>query len=218
VLLQDLQIAQTTSRWPITWPMALTVLRLLLLPIFLWLLWPGTDFPGLADDQRRHLAVFILLLMCVTDILDGYLARRLQQTSRLGTLLDPTADKLLVETSLLLLCIGSRSLGGFSIPWPVVLGAYLKDLGVLIGIAVVIKRNGTVKLTSQVAGKISTAAQLTLVMATLLAADIARWSPGIAGGLIWALWWATVWATAASGWEYSYQGSRQLRPQPATAV
>ena len=153
--------------------------------------------------------------MCLTDILDGYLARRLHQTSRLGTLLDPTADKLLVETSLLLLCIGSKALGGFVIPWPVVLGAYLKDLGVLIGIGVVIKRNHTVQLAAQVAGKTSTALQLTLVIATLLAVDIARWSPAAAGGLLWILWWVTVWATAASGWAYSYAGWVQLREAAA---
>jgi CDP-diacylglycerol--glycerol-3-phosphate 3-phosphatidyltransferase len=208
VLLQDLQIASPTSRRPITWPMALTVLRLLLLPIFLWLLWPTTQ--SFSDDRRRWLAVSVFLVMCVTDVLDGYLARQLHQVSRLGTLLDPTADKLLVETSLLLLCIGSKALGGFVIPWPVVLGAYLKDLGVLIGIGVVIKRNHAVKLAAQVAGKTSTALQLTLVIATLLAVDIARWSPAAAGSLLWTLWWVTVWATAASGWAYSCAGARQL--------
>jgi CDP-diacylglycerol--glycerol-3-phosphate 3-phosphatidyltransferase len=210
VLIQDLQIAAPPSRWPLTWPMALTILRLLLLPIFLWLIWPWAVFQNISDDQRRWLAVTVFLVMCVTDILDGYLARRLHQTSRLGTLLDPTADKLLVETSLLLLCIGSKALGGFVIPWPVVLGAYLKDLGVLIGIGVVIKRNHTVKLAAQVAGKTSTALQLTLVIVTLLAVDIARWSPAAAGGLLWTLWWVTVWATAASGCAYSCAGARQL--------
>ena len=143
---------------------------------------------------------------------------RLNQVSRLGTLLDPTADKLLVETSLLLLCLGYKSLGGFAIPWPVVLGAYLKDLGVLIGIAVVIKRNGAVKLTSQRAGKVCTAFQLSLVMATLLAADIARLNPTVAAVLVWGLWWGTVWATAGSGWAYSYQGSLQLRAGSKPAV
>ncbi len=218
VLLQDLQLAPPTTRQRIPWPMALTILRFLLLPIFLWLLWPTGNIPGLTTDHRRHLAAIILLLMCLTDILDGHLARRLHQVTPLGTFLDPTADKLLVETSLLILCIGSPALAGFTIPWPVVLGAYLKDLGVLIGIAVVIRRNGKVKLTSQIAGKISTAAQLTLLMATLLAADITKWSPATAAALLWSLWWLTVWATAASGWEYSYQGSLQLRAQPASAV
>jgi CDP-diacylglycerol--glycerol-3-phosphate 3-phosphatidyltransferase len=214
VLLQDLQIAPAARRWPLTWPMALTALRFILLPIFLWLIWPQ----DISNDHRRWAAAAIFLLMCVTDILDGYLARRLHQTSRLGTLLDPTADKLLVETSLLLLCVGSKSLADFTIPWPVVLGAYLKDLGVLIGIAVVIRRNGSVKLAAQRLGKICTAFQLSLVITTLLAADIARWNPTVAAVLLWFLWWATVWATAASGWAYSYQGSLQLRAHAAPVV
>lgn len=214
VLVQDLHIAPAAGRRRFSWPMGLTFLRFLLLPIFLWLIWPG----NISDDHYRRTAVVVFLAMCLTDVLDGYLARRLNQVSRLGTLLDPTADKLLVETSLLVLCLGSKSLGGLGIPWPVVLGAYLKDLGVLIGIAVVIKRNGSVKLTSQTVGKISTAAQLTLVMMTLLSVDIARWNSGFAGVLMWGLWWGTVWATAGSGWAYSYQGSLQLRDGPTSAV
>jgi cardiolipin synthase len=214
VLLADLQIAPVARQRALSWPMALTFLRFLLLPIFLWLIWPG----NVAEDHYRRAAAVVFLVMCLTDVLDGYLARRLNQVSRLGTLLDPTADKLLVETSLLLLCLGSKSLAGFAIPWPVVLGAYLKDLGVLIGIAVVIKRNGAVKLAAQRAGKICTAFQLALVMATLLASDIARLNPAIAAVLVWGLWWGTVWATAGSGWAYSYQGSLQLRAGSTAAA
>ena len=70
VLLQDLQIAPAARQRPLSWPMALTFLRFLLLPIFLWLIWPG----NISDDRYRRAAVVVFLGMCFTDVLDGYLA------------------------------------------------------------------------------------------------------------------------------------------------
>jgi len=54
-------------------------------------------------DQGRWLALAIFVLACITDWLDGYLARTWSQQSTLGRMLDPIADKLLVGTALLLL-------------------------------------------------------------------------------------------------------------------
>jgi cardiolipin synthase len=62
----------------------------------------------------RWLALAIFIAASVTDYLDGYLARVWQQTSGLGRLLDPIADKLLVATSLLLL-VGENTIGGASL-------------------------------------------------------------------------------------------------------
>jgi cardiolipin synthase len=62
----------------------------------------------------RWLALAIFIAASVTDYLDGYLARVWQQTSGLGRLLDPIADKLLVATSLLLL-VAERTIGGASL-------------------------------------------------------------------------------------------------------
>jgi cardiolipin synthase len=70
-----------------TVPIALTFLRLLGVPLFLWLvLGPEADGWALA----------VLAASGVTDYLDGYLARRLRQTSQLGQVLDPVADRLYI--------------------------------------------------------------------------------------------------------------------------
>lgn len=71
----------------LTVPNVLSVLRLALIPLFLWLvLGPRAD----------GIAVLVLMVLGITDYLDGYLARRLGQTSRLGAVLDPVADRLYI--------------------------------------------------------------------------------------------------------------------------
>jgi CDP-diacylglycerol--glycerol-3-phosphate 3-phosphatidyltransferase len=73
-----------------------TVLRVLLIPVFMTLYY--TDFYG-----HFLLAAGVFILACVTDWLDGYLARRMNQCSRFGAFLDPVADKLLVTITLVML-------------------------------------------------------------------------------------------------------------------
>ena len=67
----------------------LTVLRILLIPVFVSLL----------VYRRPALALLVFTLAAVTDLLDGYVARRRGSQSRLGAFLDPMADKLLLTAS-----------------------------------------------------------------------------------------------------------------------
>jgi cardiolipin synthase (CMP-forming) len=78
----------------LTIPNILTFIRILLIPVVVLSFYIDTVF-------WRWLAVFAFASACFTDYLDGYLARILKQTSKLGTFLDPLADKLLVATTLL---------------------------------------------------------------------------------------------------------------------
>ena len=70
----------------LTVPNAITVVRLCLLPVFLWLLFARED---------RANAAWLLAALGTTDFLDGYIARRFNQVSDLGKVLDPVADRLL---------------------------------------------------------------------------------------------------------------------------
>jgi CDP-diacylglycerol--glycerol-3-phosphate 3-phosphatidyltransferase len=195
--------------WPLTWPMALTLLRLGLAPVFLIVLATGPN------DAHRWVALGIFAVMAITDTLDGYLARRLHQTSALGTLLDPAADKLLVTGALILLCFPRFAPAGFAIPWPILLGIYIKDLGVVIGVIVVRHLLHKVEIKASLTGKISTTVQLTLIIATLLAPDMIRVSPALAADVLWMLWWATVITAALAGMGYACEGARQFRAAAA---
>ncbi|MEK7294543.1 MAG: CDP-diacylglycerol--glycerol-3-phosphate 3-phosphatidyltransferase, partial [Nitrospirota bacterium] len=77
-------------------PNFLTVVRILLIPVFVILFSDPTPDRSLA-------AAVVFVVAAVTDLLDGYLARRHSQITRLGRLLDPVADKLLVLSGLILL-------------------------------------------------------------------------------------------------------------------
>lgn len=69
-----------------------------------------------SSDFARYSALAIFLAASITDYLDGYLARAWQQTSNIGRMLDPIADKLLVATCLLLLAADTdRTIAGWSL-------------------------------------------------------------------------------------------------------
>jgi cardiolipin synthase (CMP-forming) len=71
----------------LTIPNVITVVRLLCLPVFLWLL---------LHDENRAAASWFLGALGATDFVDGYVARHFHQTSKLGKILDPVADRLLL--------------------------------------------------------------------------------------------------------------------------
>lgn len=77
-------------------PNALTLLRIVLIPVFVIVFYLPAAWNHLA-------ACLVFTLAAVTDMLDGWIARRLNQTSRLGAFLDPVADKLMVGVALVLL-------------------------------------------------------------------------------------------------------------------
>lgn len=77
-------------------PNTLTLLRIILIPVFVLLYCLPVAWNYLA-------ACFVFSLAALTDLLDGYLARKLNQTSRLGAFLDPVADKLMIAVVLVML-------------------------------------------------------------------------------------------------------------------
>ncbi|MCB1200489.1 MAG: CDP-diacylglycerol--glycerol-3-phosphate 3-phosphatidyltransferase [Leptospiraceae bacterium] len=81
-----------------TLPNILTVLRILLIPVFLYFLLSKVP-------TERFLALIIFIIASVTDFFDGYLARKLNQDSALGRFLDPFADKALVIATLIVFLI-----------------------------------------------------------------------------------------------------------------
>ena len=129
-------------------PNLLTFLRIILIPVFILLFY--LPFRG-----SHVLAAIIFIFAAMTDWLDGYLARSLGQVSKLGTFLDPVADKLIVVTALVLL-VGDRVLPYLAIPAIVIicreimvsaLREWMAEIGKRTRIAVTRKRK--IKTTVQ---------------------------------------------------------------------
>lgn len=77
-------------------PLSLTYLRIIIIPVFVFAFF----IPG---DAGRWITCGLFVFACITDYLDGKLARSLNQESKLGALLDPIADKIIVAVAIMLL-------------------------------------------------------------------------------------------------------------------
>lgn len=97
-----------------TLPNILTLLRIIAIPIFIIAFY-------LPVAWAHSIAACIFAIACITDLLDGYLARKLQLTTPFGEFLDPVADKLIIASSLLLL-VGTKSIPYITIPAIIIVG------------------------------------------------------------------------------------------------
>jgi cardiolipin synthase len=88
-----------------TWATRITILRIILVPIFVTLVitYDDTGRLGRPEEAWRYAAIAVFLVASLSDALDGYLARHWNQRSALGALLDPIADKLLLLAALVTL-------------------------------------------------------------------------------------------------------------------
>ena len=129
-------------------PNSLTFLRIGLIPVFVLVF-----YAPLAWSQQ--LACLIFVAAALTDLLDGYLARKLRQTSQLGAFLDPVADKLMIAVVLVLLVERDPS-PLLSLPAAVIIGReisvsalreWMAELGARSRVAVSIY--GKIKTTAQ---------------------------------------------------------------------
>ena len=86
---------------PLNWPNVLTWFRILMIPVVVGVFY----LPGgwLSPHEQNLTACVVFTAAAITDILDGYLARRLNQMSAFGAFLDPVADKLMVAAALIVL-------------------------------------------------------------------------------------------------------------------
>jgi cardiolipin synthase len=171
--------AEASDRiWTI--PNALSFLRLLGVPLFLWLV---------LVPQADGWAFIVLAVAGATDWIDGYLARALNQRSKLGILLDPLADRLYIAATLIGLAI--RGI----IPWWLVILLALRDL-MLIALLPLLRRSGRVALPVTYVGKAATFCLL-WGFPLLLLGDTGTWIGTAALACGWAF---ALWGTALYWW------------------
>ncbi|WP_235564904.1 CDP-alcohol phosphatidyltransferase family protein [Modestobacter sp. Leaf380] len=160
----------------LTVPNALSVLRLLGVPLFLWLL---------LGPQADGWAVVVLMVSGVTDWADGKLARALGQSSRLGALLDPAADRLYIVATLVAFVLRDVV--------PLWIVAALVAREVVLGVVLlVLRRAGWPPLQVHYLGKAATFILLYAFPLLLLAAGTG-WLAPVVAPLAYAL---TVWGSA----------------------
>ncbi len=168
-------------------PNALTIARLLLIPVFIVLI-------TTSDDGYSWPAAIVFGIAGITDQVDGFLARRWHVESAFGKMADPLADRLMIDTAVILLLYAGR------LPWAALL-IPLRDLVVLIGTPLVLGRGYEFQVNRM--GKAATwllFASLGLVMVTH---EGTQWP-------LWIFWTGLVLAFVSLG-DYVLKARREVR-------
>ena len=172
-------------------PNIITIFRLVLLGPFVYFSLRG----------EYHTALYLFFIAGVSDGLDGLLARRFNWGSRLGAMLDPAADKLLM-------------LSGFSVmtwmgflPLWVFIVMVARDLIIVMGVGIVYFKKGHIKFKPIFISKLNTFLQVFLVCNLLFQAAFELLSPVYLYWLIHLVVFTTVWSVI----QYMFQGFRMLK-------
>jgi CDP-diacylglycerol--glycerol-3-phosphate 3-phosphatidyltransferase len=177
-----------------------TVLRILLVPFFIFLL---LSYRQSGDELQRWSALGCFALAALLDGVDGYIARKYRQKSELGAVLDPLADKLLLVSALIMLALEHQRLT----PLPIWLNLTVisRDVLLVVGLGLIHLTVGEARVRPRWTGKCATVFQMAVVLWCLL-----KWPAGIQHLLAQI---ATV-LTAVSGGQYIWDGLRQLSASP----
>ncbi len=171
-----------------------SLVRILLIPLFLYLL----------IRQKNLWALVVFFMAGSTDLLDGMAARIWNQKTKIGGLLDPAADKLLMTASVIILSIKSVSQPN-SIPLWLTLLIIGRDLAITVSAFVLYKRIGQKTFPPSIWGKASTVCQMGIVFLVLLF-NVLQTKPSF---MIW-LYGLTFFLTFVSGMQYGRWGFQLL--------
>ncbi len=177
--------ARSVSQAKLTIPNIITLARIILTPLFIIFLVQG--------NYRRALILF--LLAGVSDLADGLIARAWQQKSRLGSYLDPLADKLLMAASFVTLSIYRQ------IPSWLTITVLSRDVTMALGVLLFSLADYKLIIRPTLLGKWTTTFQI----ATVLIVLISKIWP-VPKMVLWAFFWITAALTALSGLHYVYRG------------
>jgi cardiolipin synthase len=170
---------------PINLPNSLTVLRILLVPVFVGLLLYG----------HYDAALITLLIAALTDVLDGMIARLTDQRTRLGEYLDPLADKLLLMSAIITL-----SVLDFIPIWAVIV-VVSRDAILLAGTVIANLSETNINISPTAMGKGTTFAQVCYVIAIML-----QVTGQVPVSLVEPFLWVMVILTVGSGVHYLWRG------------
>jgi cardiolipin synthase len=178
-----------------TVPNFFSMLRIFLIQVFLYMLL-----------QNKVLqAMIVFLFASTTDILDGMTARIWDQKTKIGGLLDPAADKLLMTAAIIILSVPSVSQPN-TIPLWLTVAIIGRDIAIVSSAFVMYKLRGHTKFPPSLIGKTSTVCQMGVILCVLLLNVLDR----TAAFLSW-LYILTVALTIISGFGYGLRGIRSFK-------
>ena len=170
----------------------LTVLRIVLVPFFL----TCVIYYQPTKDCFRLIALAIFCLAVLTDFIDGIISRAKKEKTKLGSVLDPLADKILLITAFI--SLSQAQLRIVLPPW-VVVTVISRDIIIVLGAGVIQHITGHLEIAPSRLGKITTFFQMAAIISVLL--NFA---------LSFIVWYITVVFTILSGFGYIYSGSKLM--------
>jgi CDP-diacylglycerol--glycerol-3-phosphate 3-phosphatidyltransferase len=182
----------------------ITILRILLIPFFVV---EVLYYTQAGHEVHRVLAIVSFALAAICDGVDGYVARRFNQRSELGAILDPLADKLLLVSGIVVLSFDHAPYLG-SVPLWLTGTIMGRDVLILIGMLLIQFMVGKVRVRPRVVGKVATVLQMVVVLWIML-----KWRESWLRGLTL----VTAICTGISGLFYVWDGSRQLSAHPSSS-
>ena len=181
----------------------ITILRILLVPFFVVQV---LYYVNTGNEWYRLFAFLCFAVAAISDGVDGYIARRYNQISELGKMIDPLADKLLLMSAVLLLSMKNEHLDRI----PIWLTAIIlsRDAILIMGLLLIQHVCGKATVRPIMLGKIATVLQMICVLWALL-----KFSPRFL--LVLAI--AAAACTGISGLIYIFEGVRQLSASPSSS-
>ena len=152
----------------------ITLVRILLIPVFVVfaVYYSASVREGVPEEWLRWCAVGVFVIAAVSDGLDGWIARRFNQRSALGVVLDPIADKGLLLTAIITLSLFPWTVG-LPLWFPVLVIA--RDIVILVGCGLLKFFTGHIEVRPSMLGKVATALQMATVAWVLLQIPDERW-------------------------------------------
>lgn len=181
----------------------ITIARIMMIPVFilLTLYYMGSVNAGAPNEWLRWASLVVFLVTSLTDALDGYFARSRNERTRLGTLLDPLADKSLLLSALILLSGPWGHSFEPHLPIWYVLLVISRDVLLIAGAILIHMHSGHTEVQPRISGKLATVFQMALIVWVL--------GNGSEYGFAWILG-AAAGCTLLSAGQYLFDGVRQL--------
>ena len=182
----------------------ITMFRILLTPVFLvFMIYSRKTGSDAAAKWYLYCAILTFFIAMVSDAADGFIARKKGQQTRLGSILDPLSDKLLLNSAVIVMALPAR-LGYYNLPYWYAVLVISRDIIIVAGSFIVHMLKGSIKIKPSIIGKATTFLQMTTVCWVLFQIPFPKILVYVSSAF-----------TVCSGVGYMLSGSTQLNDQSA---